>query len=90
MAIETVFGENTDESALLLEAKINRFLKKYPKSSHIGRIRYLLGVVYIRNKKEDKGRNVFDSLLQDEQVSEYIKGLVRSELSLLRIKETVM
>lgn len=90
LEIETMAGEATPDAYLAMEGKIAKFLKRHPKSIHGGRIRYLLGLAFMANKREQDGKKLFDEILKDDKVSEYIKGLVRSELSLMRIKERVL
>ena len=90
LVIEVLAGEGTPESNLLIEKRTLEFRKEFPKSLHTARITYLLGMAYLANKNEVKGKEVFKSLLKDKDVPEYIKGLVRTELSLLKIKEKVI
>ncbi|MCK5882799.1 MAG: hypothetical protein KAG61_03855, partial [Bacteriovoracaceae bacterium] len=70
--------------------KIEAFLRNFEKSAYYGRVSYLFGVAKIANKKNSEGQSVFAKLLEDSEVSEYIKGLVRTELALLKIKDRMI
>lgn len=87
LEIEILSGEEQAASYLLLENKIADFLSIYPKSEYQGRVRYLQGVALVANKKASEGQKVFDELLKSAEVSEYIKGMVRAEMALIKIKE---
>jgi len=84
--IEVMSGENSLESNLLLESKIIAFKKEFKDSVHLHRVNYINGLTLIRNKKIDKGTKVFNEILNDKDVSEHIKELTRSELSLQKIR----
>ncbi len=88
--IEILAGENKASSSLLVEGKIKEFRKEYADSLYIGRLNYLLGLSLITNKKSDEGKKILSSLLKDSKTSEYLKELVRTELSLLKIKERTL
>ena len=87
LEIEILAGEEQAESYLSLENKITDFLSTYAKSEYHGRVRYLQGVTLVANKKPADGQKVFTELLQNSETSEYIKGLVRAEIALMKIKE---
>ncbi len=87
LEIEILSGEETPASYLLVENKIEAFLRNYAKSTYYGRVSYLNGVAKVANKKDSEGKKIFSQILENKDVSEYIKGLVRTELALLKIKE---
>jgi hypothetical protein len=87
LGIEILAGKGTSKAFLEAEPKIMNFLKVYKKSAYLGRVKYLLGLSFIKNKKEKKGKNLFQKILGDQTIPNTIKELVKSELSLLRIKE---
>jgi len=90
LLIETYVSEGNDQGYALAMPMIEEFFKNYKDSSYQGRLSYLLGMAHVEFKNDKKGIEVFEGLLQDEEVSESIKELVRSELSLLRIKERTL
>lgn len=90
LLIETYAGEGSEEAYAQAIPMIQDFFKKYEKSSYRGRLNYLLGMAHVEFKNNKKGIEVFEGLLQDEEVSDSIKELARSELSLLRIKERTL
>jgi len=90
LLIEIYAGENTDESSMLVEAKIVNFKKDYTDSIYLGRLNYLLALSLINNKKSAEGKKILTSLLKDSKVNDYLKELVRTELSFLKIKERTL
>lgn len=87
MLIETHVSEDKAEGYALATPLIVEFKKTYPESVYAGRVDYLLGMGYLKNKNVEEGKKVFEALIQDESVSETIRELARGELSLLKIKE---
>lgn len=85
--IEITAGKGDAKSMLLLEPKIKKFLKNYADTDYAGRCNYLLGMALAKNSKPQEARKVFERILQDEGTPPSIKELVRSELSLMAIKE---
>jgi TolA-binding protein len=73
-----------------LKKKITDFKKAYSKSIYIGRVNYILGQAMVRNQKIKEGREIFTNLMNDKDTSDYIKELVKSELSLLNLKEKIL
>lgn len=88
--IELLAGNNTDENSMLLEAKIKKFREEFSKSLYSGRIKYLLGLSLLNNKKDAEGKEVLEKLISDEGIDEHIKDLARSELSMLKIKDRTL
>lgn len=86
LLIENDAKESSTEVSLNLEPMILEFMKNYPNSQYTGRVSLLLGMAYVNNDKSDKGQELFEALVNDEKVSEMVKEMARSELSLLRIK----
>ncbi|MEK6626659.1 MAG: hypothetical protein AABY86_16950, partial [Bdellovibrionota bacterium] len=68
-------------------AEIGQFNKSFKTSSYKGRLDYLMALSLLGGNRVDEGRTILNGLLQDESVSEYIKEMARSELSLLKLKE---
>ncbi len=87
LSIEIEAGKKTAKSSFSLEPMILKFKKNYPESSHTGRVNYLLGMAFAQNKKPDEAKKLFEGILNDEQTPDTIKEMVRSELSLMAIKE---
>lgn len=90
MTIEILSGEKKDASYLLLESKIKGFKKRFKKSIYLPRLDYLLGISYVETKRVKEGKKIFNSLIKKEEISNYLKELARSELSLLQIKESTI
>ncbi len=88
--IELIAGKRTPKSSLILEARIKRFMKEFKKSTYKGRLSYLLAISLLENKKVEEGKKILGSILDDKSVSDYVKEMARSELSLLKIKERTL
>ena len=85
--IESLFGNRTQENLVALEPIVDSFLKDYPESSYGKRMEYILGLSLIKNKKERRGKEILETLLSQGNTSEIIKEMIRSELTLMKIKE---
>ena len=88
--IEILVGKGTSANYIQLEPKINDFLNKYPDSDVRGRVHYLQGLCFIKNKKHNQAKKVLEELMKKNGVSNYIKELAKSELYLLNIKEKIL
>lgn len=80
-------SDNSGEVDKQIMAEIGQFQESFKKSSYKGRLDYLMALSLLGGNRVDEGRAILNGLLQDESVSEYIKEMARSELSLLKIKE---
>jgi hypothetical protein len=87
LGIEITAGKGKKENFMLFEKKITDFKKANLKSIYTGRVNYLLGQALVNNQKIKEGREIFTSLMNDKETSDYIKELAKSELSLLNLKE---
>lgn len=87
LSIEIEAGKGSAKSSLSLEPMIMKFKKEYPKTEHLGRVNYLLGTAFAKNKKPQQARELFEEILNNAETTESIKEMVRSELSLMAIKE---
>ena len=90
LELETLSGDKNSKTSLLVESKILKFLKTYPKSDYFGRVEYLLSMAYMENKKQKEGKDLLNKILADDRVSKYIKELAKTELSLIKIREKVL
>ena len=70
-----------------LEKDILTFKKEYPESHFSNRLGFMLGATMIKNSKTDQGVKLFNEMLIDKKVSSTIKEMIKSELSLLKIRE---
>jgi len=53
-------------------------------------VSYLQGLALIQNQKIKEGKELLNNLVNDKNVSDYIKELAKSELSLINIKEKTL
>lgn len=87
MSIEILAGEKKEGPYMIMESKIKDFKKIFPKSIYIPRMEYLLGLAYVETQRIDKGKDIFNKILGDNNFSNILKELARSELTLLKMKE---
>lgn len=87
LSVEVMGKGINKKNALLLESKIKQLLKEFPKTNYKYRINYLLGISLVKNKKMKEARKLYEEMLGDQEVPGSIKELVKSELSLMTIKE---
>ncbi|PIR30482.1 MAG: hypothetical protein COV38_05385 [Bdellovibrionales bacterium CG11_big_fil_rev_8_21_14_0_20_38_13] len=88
--LEVLAGKSTDLAQAQLEKGILSFKKNYPNSQFGDRLGFLLGTAMIENAKVDQGVKIFNDMLSDGKVSDTIKDMIKSELSLLKIKERTL
>gem|GEM_PF-458224 len=67
--------------------EIKHFKESYKKSTYQGRLDYLVALTLLHQDRVEEGKAMLNQLLKDESVSSYIKEMVRSELSLIKLKE---
>lgn len=85
--IELIAKDLSQENSLNLEVEILKFKKIYNKSIYLGKLNYLLGLSYFHLKRIKESKKIFNEILSDKNVTEYIKNLVKTELSVIRIQE---
>ncbi len=94
LLIESIASQRNTEANPEIDKQIldeiSKFREAFKKSSYKGRLDYLMALSLLDGNKVDEGRAVLNGLLQDESVSEYIKEMARSELSLLKLKEKTL
>ncbi len=87
--MESLFSEKKSNFKLLL-TKANDYLASFKASSYNSRVNFLRGVALIQTSQEVEGEKVLKSLLNKETTPEYLKGLARTELSTLAIKNKTL
>jgi hypothetical protein len=90
LGIEIASSKGTKENFMIFDKKIEDFKKANPKSIYLGRVGYLQGLALIQNQKIKEGKELLNNLVNDKNVSDYIKELAKSELSLINIKEKTL
>jgi TolA-binding protein len=90
LGIEITKSQSDKGNILALEKKVIEFKAQNPKSVYLGRVNLILGQAYIQSKKTKEGKELLGSLVNDTTVSDYIKELAKSELSLLNLKEQTL
>ena len=87
--IESLNGEkkvNYDLVAL----RSKEFLGEHTKSVYFDRVKYLRGVALVNTSGEAEGKKLLEELVQGAKTPEYLKGLARTELSSLVLKNKTL
>ncbi len=87
MLIENMFSNSQFERLLL---NIKKFQADYKNSIYADRIKYLYGVALVRTAQETEGQKVFQEIINDKNVPDYLKELSKTELSLIKIKNKLI
>lgn len=83
--IESLNGDaNSDNS--LIGKKAKAFLAEHEESTYSDRVKYLRGVALIKSSNQDEGKLLLEELIGAEGTADYLKGLARTELSSLALK----
>jgi hypothetical protein len=87
--VESLYSEKKVNFKLIL-TKANDYLASFINSSYKDRVSFLKGVSLIQTSQEAMGEKVLKSLLNNSKTPEYLKGLARTELSTLAIKNKTL
>ena len=87
--IESLNGEKKADYALV-ERKAKEFTAEHKESVYGDRVKYLRGVALINVSNQDEGKQLLEELINGDKTPEYIKGLARSELSSLALKNKTL
>lgn len=87
--IESLFSEKKVDFGLL-KIKTKEFLGENKKVSYSPRVSFLNGVSLINDNEVEAGRKVLNSLINNEDTPEYLKGLAKTELSSLELKNRTL
>jgi len=69
-----------------LKMRTSEFLKEYKETLYKDRVKFLNGLALINTSNEELGKQLLEELVNEPETPEYIKGLARSELSSLVLK----
>ncbi|MCO4752995.1 MAG: hypothetical protein KC478_00865 [Bacteriovoracaceae bacterium] len=87
--IESLNGEKTVNFELV-GMKTKEFLGDHSKSEYADRVKYLRGVALVNSSDEQQGKKLLEELVNAAEAPEYLKGLARSELSSLVLKNKTL
>jgi len=87
--LESLYSEKNANFKLLL-TKANEYLASFAKPVYNDRVNFLRGIALIQESQEVEGEKVLKSLLDNKETPEYLKGLARTELSTLAIKNKTL
>jgi hypothetical protein len=87
--VESLYSEKRVNFKLIL-TKANDYLASFVDSSYKDRVKFLKGVSLIQTSQEAMGEKVLKTLLTNKETPEYLKGLARTELSTLAIKNKTL
>ncbi len=91
--IESLFGSSEKDGKRLFKlllTKTKEFLAAYKQTAYKSRVKFLNGISLIQNSQEANGKKILESLVSSEDTPEYLKGLARTELSTLAIKNKTL
>lgn len=86
LLIEIKYGKDDDSLYPEILLAINNFQVKFKSSVYKDRLKYIRGNILISKIDEKKGVELYNSMLTDENVAEHIKGMIRSDLTLMKVK----
>tara|TARA_Y100001936_G_C16087049_1_gene682550 strand:+ start:1759 stop:4551 length:2793 start_codon:yes stop_codon:yes gene_type:complete len=87
--IESLNGEkNVNYDLISLKSK--EFLGEHKGSIYKDRVKYLRGVSLVNTSQEDEGKKVLEELVEGEKTPGYLKGLARTELSSLVLRNKTL
>tara|TARA_B100001971_G_C18268012_1_gene596296 strand:+ start:54749 stop:57517 length:2769 start_codon:yes stop_codon:yes gene_type:complete len=89
LTIESISSERAINYNTLSQ-RTSEFLKEYDKSEYKNRVKYLNGLALVNTAETDLGKKVLEELINDKETPEYIKGLARTELSSLALKNKTL
>ncbi|MFT6632314.1 MAG: hypothetical protein ACJAS4_002277 [Bacteriovoracaceae bacterium] len=87
--IESLYSEQKVNYKLLGQ-KSKEFMAGNENSEYILRVKYLGGVALINIDETDNGRKLLEELLNNKETPDYLKGLARSELTTLTLKNKTL
>jgi hypothetical protein len=87
--VESLFSEQKVDYTLL-KRKTAEFNDENKTSLYNNRISYLKGVSLLKTNEEEIGTKVLEELMTGKDVPEYLKGLARTELSSLKLKNRTL
>lgn len=87
--LESLFSERSIDYKLL-NKKTEEFIKENKDSKYNSRVHYLYAVSLLNTQEEKRGKDVLLKLIEDTTTPEYLKGLARSELSSLELKNRTL
>jgi outer membrane protein assembly factor BamD (BamD/ComL family) len=85
LIIESLSSE-TNVDFKTLQARSVEFLNEYKKTLYKDRVKLLNAIALINTSQVDEGKQILEDLINGNETPEYIKGLARSELSSLVLK----
>ena len=87
--MESLYSEKKVNFKLLL-TKTKDFLVSFKASMYKDRVSFLKGISLIENAEVELGKEVLSSLVNKKETPEYLKGLARTELTTLAIKNKTL
>jgi tetratricopeptide (TPR) repeat protein len=87
--IESLYSEQK-VNYKLLGVKTNEFINGNEKSEYLLRVKYLGGVALLNTDDTTNGRKLLEEILNDKETPDYLKGLARSELTTLTLKNKTL
>ncbi len=83
--LESLYGEK-NVNYKQLKRKANEFLSVYKDSTYGNRVKYLKALAFVNTNEIDGGKSILSEIVNGKDVPEYLKGLARTELSTLKLR----
>ncbi len=87
--IESLYSEKNPDFKIL-GMKAEEFLTSYSDNEYNPRVTYLNGIAKVKSSQQEAGKEILQKLLDDNKTPDYLKGLARSELTSLKLKEKTL
>ena len=87
--LESLFSDRKVDFKLL-QRKSTEFTQEYKESSYKARVTYLHGVSSLNTGNIESGRKILNKLIEEKETPDYLKGLARTELSSLELKNRTL
>ncbi|RZF22641.1 MULTISPECIES: tetratricopeptide repeat protein [Halobacteriovorax] len=84
--VEILFNKNSKWAT----AEAESFLTEFDKSLYKNRVKFLLGKESLKKNNFTLGEKLLNEILNDKDAKEYLKELVRSELTLINLKKRTL
>ena len=90
LLIESLVTSSNAEDRLQVEANIKKFLENHTPSIYGDRVRFLLASDFIIRQKKSEGLKILNELVKNENTSDYIKEMSKSEIASLKLDEKII
>ena len=87
--MESLFSESKVDYKRL-DTATSRFLKENKNSPYQDRVNYLRGVSLVNTESTGEGKKILKEIIDSKDAPEYLKGLAKTELSTIELKNKTL